>query len=105
MVFFSYDGGVFIWQKQKPHRRFGSGVWKALVNESKPDRRAAQQQQRLKQQVQIQLTIHTVLIDYFAVLVKFNFLLLSRKPDLTRREWNLVNCSVLEPFGGTQIRR
>jgi hypothetical protein len=41
MVFVSYGGGVFIWQKQKPHRRFGSGVWKALVNESKPDRRAA----------------------------------------------------------------
>jgi hypothetical protein len=53
-------------QKQKPHRRFGSGVWKALVNESKPDRRAAQQQ-RLKQQVQIQFAIHTVLIGHFAV--------------------------------------
>jgi hypothetical protein len=79
MVFVSYGGGVFIWQKQKPHRRFGSGVWKALVNESKPDRRAAQQQ-RLKQQVQIQITIHTVLIGYFAVLVKFNFSEFPAKP-------------------------
>jgi hypothetical protein len=72
MVFFSYGGGVFIWQKQKTHRRVGSGVWKARVNESKPDRRAAQQQ-RLKQQVQIQITIHTVLIGHFAVLVKLIF--------------------------------
>jgi hypothetical protein len=48
------------------------GFEKAPVNESKPDRRAAQQ--RLKQQVQIQLTIHTVLIGHFAVLVKSYFL-------------------------------
>ena len=48
------------------------GFEKALVNESKPDRHAAQQQ-RLKQQVQIQLAIHIVLIGYLAVLVKFIF--------------------------------
>jgi hypothetical protein len=90
MVFFSYGGGVFIWQKQKPHRRFGSGVWKALVNESKPDRRAAQQ--RLKQQVQIQITIHTVLIGYFAGLVKFIF------------PFHSPNCPVSVSTGAAQTR-
>ena len=44
-------------KNKNPTAGFGSGVWKALVNKSKPDRRAAQQQ-RLKQQVQIQITIH-----------------------------------------------
>jgi hypothetical protein len=72
MVLVSYGGGVFIWQKQKPHRRFGSGVWKALVNESKPDRRGAQQQ-RLKQQVQIQLTIHGVTDSLFYELGQTDF--------------------------------
>jgi hypothetical protein len=44
MVLDSYGGGVSIWQKQKPHRRFGSGVREILLNQSKPDRRAAKQQ-------------------------------------------------------------
>jgi len=46
------------WLKQKPHRR----VWQwgsiNLVNESEPDRRAAQQQ-RVQQQIQIHIAIHT----------------------------------------------
>ena len=41
------------------------GFEKALVNESKPDRRAAQQQQRRKQQVQIQITIHGNTVSRF----------------------------------------
>jgi hypothetical protein len=44
MVLFSYGGEVPFWQKQKPHRRFGSGVREILLNQSKPDRRAAKQQ-------------------------------------------------------------
>jgi hypothetical protein len=43
--------------KQKPHRRFGSGVLEIPFVQSEPDRRAAQQQ-RVKQQIQIQITIH-----------------------------------------------
>jgi hypothetical protein len=59
-------------KNKNPTAGLAVGFEKALVNESKPDRRAAQQQ-RLKQQVQIQITIHTVLIGYFSVSVKFNF--------------------------------
>jgi hypothetical protein len=44
--------------KQKPHRRFSDGVLEILVMQSEPDRHAAQQQ-RVQQQVQIQIAIHT----------------------------------------------
>jgi hypothetical protein len=43
MIVVSYGDEVPFWQKQKPHRRFGSGV-KNLVNESNPGCHAAQQQ-------------------------------------------------------------
>jgi hypothetical protein len=43
MVVFSYGGGVPFWQKQKPHRRFGSGVQEIGVKQSEPNRRAAKQ--------------------------------------------------------------
>jgi hypothetical protein len=43
--------------KQKPHRRFGDGVLKILVMQSEPNRHAAQQQ-RVQQQIQIQIAIH-----------------------------------------------
>jgi hypothetical protein len=50
---------VHPWLKQKPRRR----VWQwgsiNLVNESEPDRRAAQQQRVFKQPARIQITIHT----------------------------------------------
>jgi hypothetical protein len=49
MACVGYGGGVSVWQNKKPHRRFGSGVWKILVNNSKPACHAAQQQ-RVQQQ-------------------------------------------------------
>jgi hypothetical protein len=64
-------------KNKNPTAGLAMGFEKAQVNESKPDRRAAQQQRR-KQQVQIHITIHTVLIGQFAVLVKFNLARASR---------------------------
>jgi hypothetical protein len=48
----------FHFAKQKPHRRFGDGVLEILVMQSEPDRHAAQQQ-RVQQQVQTRIAIHT----------------------------------------------
>jgi hypothetical protein len=44
--------------KQKPHRRFWRWGLINFLNESEPDRRAAQQQRVVKQQVQIQIAVH-----------------------------------------------
>jgi hypothetical protein len=78
-------------KNKNPTAGLAMGFEKAQVNESKPDRRAAQQQRR-KQQVQIHITIHTVLIGYFAVLVKFNF------------PFHSPNCPVLVSMGEGQTR-
>jgi hypothetical protein len=57
MAFSSCGGGVSVWQNKNPTAGFGSGVRKIQLRESEPDRHAAQQQ-RIKQQIQIQVTIH-----------------------------------------------
>jgi len=59
MIVLSYGGGISVWQKQKPHRRFGGGVWKILVNQSEPGRQALQKQQPAGwQQSVVQIAIH-----------------------------------------------
>jgi hypothetical protein len=71
MVLSSYGGEVPFWQKQKPHRRFGCGVLEIWRQQSEPDRRAAQQQQRVQQQSVVQFAIHTSYIGCLAVLVNW----------------------------------
>jgi len=53
----------FIFAKQKPHRGLAMGFDKLLM-QSEPDRRAAQQQ-RVQQQVQIQIAIHVSRLSAF----------------------------------------
>jgi hypothetical protein len=45
--------------KQKPHRRFGSGVLEIPFLQSEPDRRAAQQQRVVQPQSKVQISVHT----------------------------------------------
>jgi len=45
--------------KQKPHRRFGSGVLEIPFVQSEPDRRAAQQQRVVQPQSKVQISVHT----------------------------------------------
>jgi len=62
--------------KQKPHRRLAVGFDKSVM-QSEPDRHAAQQQ-RVQQQVQIQIAIHEGRITARSQRVKSFFFRLNR---------------------------
>jgi len=91
MLAFSCGSGVSVWQNKNPTAGW---QWGSLnpVNESEPDRRAAQQQ-RVQQQVQIQIAIHSDNVTIASGCVKWFFVPLLRRFHRRNRHsvWKLFS--------------